>query len=117
MRSPDQPHAKVGHNASWVRTALHQCHTLETGKSFDPHSKSVVVFAIRWAPFGGATTEEVFLNFGVSRQRFLHMVSDALSPRRSDNQRNRQLKKYLLQSLNLAWGANPILPPPSRITT
>ncbi|WP_157112098.1 hypothetical protein [Nocardia beijingensis] len=59
------------HGVLWVRTLLEQYRLLETSRSIDGESRSVIVFAIHWAPFGGATTEELFVNFGVARPRFV----------------------------------------------
>ncbi|MGW1737924.1 hypothetical protein ACWCPQ_03855 [Nocardia sp. NPDC001965] len=93
--------------ASWVRASLDRCRVLETRRSLDPGTKPVLVFAIRWAPFGGATAEDLFLNFGVGRQRFLQLVRKALSARSTDDPRTRHLKKQLLLTLAWAWRAGP----------
>jgi hypothetical protein len=68
-----------------------------------PGTKPILVFAIRWAPFGGATAEELFVNFGVTRQQFLRMTGAALTTRRSDDPRTSQLKQHLMMSLSQAW--------------
>ncbi|NUP25563.1 MAG: hypothetical protein HOQ44_02540, partial [Nocardia sp.] len=94
--APGPMDGKITDAASWVRTSLDRCRFLETRRSLDPGTKPALVFAIRWAPFGGATTEELFLNFGVGRQRFLELVRKALSARTTDDPRSRHLKKQLL---------------------
>lgn len=86
-----------------VRAALERCRVLDTMRSLDPSAKPVLVFAIRWAPAGGATAEEVYLNFGVSRPRFLRLVGQALSPRIADDPRTRRSKQQLLRALARAW--------------
>lgn len=91
---------------SWVRTALQQCRMLELRNALDPVQKQVIVFAIRWAPFGGAGAEELFSTFGVTRKRFLQMIREALGRRPSDDTRAQELKKHLLLSLAWAWRAD-----------
>ncbi|MFI5718832.1 hypothetical protein [Nocardia sp. NPDC051750] len=107
MSATDQPSAAISCGTSWVRTALQQCRALEMSRAVDPKALPAIVFAIRWAPFGGAGPEELFMNFGVTRQRFLQMVRAALSPHGSDDPRTRQVKRHLLLSLSWAWRADP----------
>ncbi len=106
MPAPEQTNADAP-ATSWVRTALQQCAVLETARSLVPGTKALIVFAIRWAPFGGASAEEVFLNFGVTRNQFLRITAEALSPRRTDDPRMYQLKKHLLMTLAQAWRKDP----------
>ncbi|WP_416566575.1 hypothetical protein [Nocardia testacea] len=103
MSTPDRPHTDFSGATTWVRTALRQCAALDAAKSLLPGTKPVLVFAIRWAPFGGATAEELFVNFGVGRRQFLRMTDAALAPRRSDDPRTSQLKQHLLMLLTQAW--------------
>ncbi|MET8799041.1 hypothetical protein ABZV91_21855 [Nocardia sp. NPDC004568] len=103
MSAPDRPSTDFSVATAWVRTALRQCAALDGTKSLLPGTKPVLVFAIRWAPFGGATAEELFLNFGVTRQQFLRMTGAALATRRSDDPRISQLKQHLLMLLTQAW--------------
>ncbi|MCX0275034.1 hypothetical protein NLM24_30940 [Nocardia zapadnayensis] len=103
MPAPDRSHTDYSIATTWVRTALRQCAALDATKSLLPGTKPMLVFAIRWAPFGGATAEELFVNFGVTRQQFLRMTGAALAARRSDDPRTSQLKQHLLMLLTQAW--------------
>ncbi|MFE3002065.1 hypothetical protein ACFXG4_44735 [Nocardia sp. NPDC059246] len=107
MRSRIQSDARDGIAAWWVRTSLQQYRLLERDRSVDPNSRSVIVFAIQWAPFGGVGADELFVNFGVTRKRFLQMVGEALGPRATDNQSVRGLKRCLLEALTRAWRDGP----------
>ncbi|WP_433197907.1 Zn-ribbon domain-containing OB-fold protein [Nocardia sp. CA-107356] len=107
VRSTRRPGAQTRYDASWVRTSLRQCELLEAAKSFDAAAKSLIGFAIRWAPFGGATAGELLVTFGVTRRRFLHMVEETLHPRRADSAKVRGLKRHLQDSLTQAWQSNP----------
>lgn len=103
MHPPDLRNADPTPGTAWVRTSLNECRELETGRSLDAGSRTVIDFAIRWAPFGGATAEELFAHFGVTRPRFWQLVSTALTPRSSDDPRARHLKRRLLLALAQAW--------------
>ncbi len=63
----------------------------------------VVEFAIHRAPFGGASSGDLFIAFGVERRRFVEMVQEGLRFRRGDNQDLRWLKGKLLEALLPAW--------------
>ena len=112
MPSTDRPEPGISCGTSWVRTALQQCRALEMGRALNAEVLPLVGFAIRWAPFGGAGAEELFLKFGMTRRRFLVLVAEALRPRNSDDPRTRQLKNHLRESLTLAWRADPGAPTP-----
>ncbi|WP_157105830.1 hypothetical protein [Nocardia sienata] len=103
MPAPDRPHTDFSVATAWVRTALRQCAALDATRSLLPGTKPVLVFAIRWAPFGGPTAEELFVNFGVTRQEFIRMTGAAPAARRSDDPRTSQLKQHLLMLLTRAW--------------
>lgn len=107
VRSTRRPDAEHRYDASWVRTALRQCELLESARSLDAAAKCLVGFAIRWAPFGGATSGELLVTYGVTRQRFLQMVDEALHPRRTDGVKARGLKRHLQDSLAQAWRMAP----------
>ncbi|PBC47469.1 hypothetical protein CJ177_41610 [Rhodococcus sp. ACPA1] len=36
--------------------------------------EQLIEFAIRWAPFGGATEEEIFVHFGITTRRFIERL-------------------------------------------
>ncbi|MFF0457777.1 hypothetical protein [Nocardia africana] len=73
----------------------------------DSDAKTVIMFAIRWAPFGGAPAEELMITFGVTRWRFLHMIRQALRPRAGDRKDARTVKRHLLEVVNWSWHAYP----------
>ncbi|MFF0457816.1 hypothetical protein [Nocardia africana] len=93
--------ARLSHE--WVRTSLQQCRLLEKGECVDHDALAVIVFAIQWAPFGGADSGELLVSFGVDRRRFLQMLNAALAPRRADTWVTRGLKQHLLAALDYAW--------------
>lgn len=107
MPAIERPGPGVSCGTSWVRIALQQCRALEMGRALDAKAMPMAGFAIRWAPFGGAGAEELFLNFGVTRQRFLELVTEALSPRGCDDPHARELKGHLRRSVVRAWRADP----------
>ncbi|MGI5222924.1 hypothetical protein [Nocardia sp. CA-290969] len=114
MPSTDRPDAGFSGGTAWVRIAMQQCRALEMGRALDAEVLPLVGFAIRWAPFGGAGAEELFVKFGVTRRRFLEMVGEALRPRDSDEPRTRQLKRHLWETLALGWRADSGAPAPGR---
>ncbi|MEU1205653.1 hypothetical protein [Nocardia sp. NPDC005825] len=91
----------------WVRSSITHCDFLAATKSLDTNAKSVVEFAIRRAPSGGASAGEVLVAFGVTRWRFVQMIREALVQRPSDTRDARTLKRNLLDSLSWAWHAYP----------
>ncbi|MFD8249618.1 hypothetical protein [Nocardia sp. NPDC059691] len=93
----------IRYDASWVQSALKQCIYLETVKSVDADAKFVIEFAIRWAPFGGASAGDLLVAFGATRLRFLQLVREALDPRPDDDPHARALKRDLVGSLSWAW--------------
>ena len=40
----------------------------------DTEVEHLIEFAIRWAPFGGATEEEVLVHFGMTTRRFIERL-------------------------------------------
>ncbi len=103
VRSKHLPEVEPRYDAWWVRTSLRECELMAGAKALDAAAKAVIGFAIRWAPFGGATAGELLVTFGVTRQRFLHMVEEALNPQRTDSVKVRGLKRHLKDSLAQAW--------------
>jgi hypothetical protein len=103
VRSTRRPDVEHHCDAAWVRTSLRRCELLEGAKSLDAAAKSLISFAIRWAPFGGATAGELLVTFGVTRRQFLQMVEEALRPRRTDSVEVRGLKRHLQDSLTQTW--------------
>ncbi|WP_228538023.1 Zn-ribbon domain-containing OB-fold protein [Nocardia sp. XZ_19_231] len=103
-RRPDPEHR---YDVSWVRAALRQCDLMESAESLDSAAKSLLGFAIRWAPFGGATADELLVSFGMTHRRFLQMVDEVLRPLRTDCMQVRGLKRHLQDSLVQAWRTPP----------
>lgn len=92
-----------GRDAFWVRSALSQLEFLASGRSIEPDTRSVIEFAIRWAPYGGASAGELLVAFGVDRRRFMTLLEEGLSIRRSDNSEQRWFKQKLSDALTSAW--------------
>jgi hypothetical protein len=95
--------ANAIYSSTWVQSSLHQCELLEEAKSVSIELGQMVKFAIRWAPFGGASAGDILVAFGVSPQRFMQMLEDGLGPRHGDSQHSQSLKGSLLQALTSAW--------------
>lgn len=95
------------HDPGWVRSSMTHCDFLAANKSLDTAARSVVEFAIRRAPSGGASAGELLVAFGVTRWRFVQMIREALVQRPSDTRDARTLKRNLLDSLSWAWRAYP----------
>ncbi|RKM65313.1 hypothetical protein COO55_41015 [Rhodococcus opacus] len=91
----------------WLRRSLHACDLLASVQSISLSDRALVVFAIEWAPYGGADAEELFIRFGVQRNRFLLLLRAAMVPRASDLERLRILKTTLCNDLLRAWRASP----------
>ncbi|MFQ6398777.1 Zn-ribbon domain-containing OB-fold protein [Nocardia sp. KC 131] len=110
-RSTPRPDVEHRYDAWWVRTSLRQCELMEGARVLDTAAKSLIGFAIRWAPFGGATTGELLVTFGVTRGRFLQMLDEALHPQQTDSDNMRGLKRHLQNALAQAWqGSTTALP-------
>ncbi|MEV6360530.1 Zn-ribbon domain-containing OB-fold protein [Nocardia asteroides] len=92
---------------AWVRTSLQQCDLLARSRSVNVQALSLIKFAIRWAPFGGADSNELLVTFGVTRARFLRLISDSLSIRANDSRSTRSTKTRMLDALLSAWQADP----------
>ncbi|MBV7706520.1 hypothetical protein NOVA_27410 [Nocardia nova] len=97
------PVLRVRYDSSWVRSSLSQLNFLRSARSMDAEVERVIDFAIRWAPFGGASSEDLLVAFGVGRPRFVEMMHSGLRSRRTDSKETRWLKGRLLEALALAW--------------
>lgn len=113
VRSTHQHEVEQRYDAWWVRTSLRDCELMERAKALDAAAKALISFAIRWAPFGGATAGELLVTFGVTRRRFLHMLEEALNPRRTDSVKVRGVKRHLQDTLTQAWQLSPTALPAS----
>lgn len=88
---------------AWVRTAFAQCDFLEATKSVNVDENSLIKFAVQWAPFGGADSGELLVAFGVTREKYMRLLREALKLQRTDNPAIRTLKRRLLEALVHAW--------------
>ncbi|MFX0574402.1 hypothetical protein [Nocardia nepalensis] len=95
------------YDPAWVRSSLNQFDFLESVKSVNADARSVLEFAIRWAPFGGASAGELLVAFGVNRWRFVQLTREALRPRAGDGRDVRAVKRSLFDSLTWAWRMYP----------
>ncbi len=95
----------------WLRQSLRACDLLASVQSISPSDRALVAFGIEWAPYGGADSEELFIKFGVQRNRFLVLLQAAMAPRPSDLERLRILKTTLCNDLLRAWNESPPRPP------
>ncbi len=91
----------------WVRSCLHQCDFLATSSSLDADARTLIRFAIEWAPFGGASGEELLVRFGITRWRFVQAIRENLRPRVSDTSTARTFKRNLLDALSWGWQIYP----------
>lgn len=90
-------------DAAWVRSSLRRCDLMARAGLLSTAEKTLVAFAVRWAPFGGSSGEELLVAFGTDRRRFLHLVAEALHPRRTDTRAVREHRRLLHQTLTRAW--------------
>lgn len=101
--TPPRPAPDLG----WVRRSLGWCDLLRRERSLTGTEQALVVYAIEWAPYGGADAESVFVKFGVHRSKFLHMVQAAMMPRSTEPRRFTAVKAGLCQELLHAWQPSP----------
>lgn len=95
--------ANRDYDSFWVRSALSQWEFLAAGRAIGADTKATIEFAIRWAPFGGASSEDLLVTFGVDRRRFLELVTEGLQSGRTDNSEERWLERRLADALLSAW--------------
>ncbi len=86
-----------------IRLWLRQCEFLDRTGAVGPHAKWVIAFAIKWAPFGGASAAELLETFGVTPARYLQLLREALDPRGTADRRLQALKCELGEELLGAW--------------
>ena len=53
--------------AAWIEANRKRSHP-------DTESERLIEFAVRWAPFGGATEEEILVHFGMTPRRFIERL-------------------------------------------
>lgn len=47
-------------------------------RNLDREDRAVLLFALRWLPFGGAPQDEVFVEFGMTACQFTERVADLI---------------------------------------
>ncbi len=66
----------------------------------DTEAEHVIEFARRWAPYGGASEEEIFVHFGMSRYRFVERLWQVIAESRfAENEIFRLTSAYSHRSL------------------
>jgi hypothetical protein len=48
----------------------------------DRDDHDLLTFAIRWLPYGGGPDDEILINFGSTRQRYLHRLRETVERQR-----------------------------------
>ena len=86
-----------------IRLWLRQCESLHRAGALGPDAVWVVRFAIRWAPFGGASAGDLLETFGVTPSRFLQLLREALDPSGTTDSGTRTMKSRLGDALLCAW--------------
>jgi Protein of unknown function (DUF3263) len=46
--------------------------------AIDPDDRHLLVFAIRWMPYGGGPADEIFIQFGMTPQRFYERLQEVI---------------------------------------
>ncbi|MFD1812542.1 hypothetical protein [Rhodococcus gannanensis] len=101
--APTPVRGKNRFDAIWVRKSLGVLRFLESVHALPPPNRALVTFAVMWAPFGGSPREDLLVTFGVSRSRFLALLSAALTPDGREERRVQDLKSALRDDLALEW--------------
>ncbi|WP_128640550.1 hypothetical protein [Rhodococcus opacus] len=61
------------------------------GKHPDNEAQRLIEFAGRWAPYGGATGEEILVNFGMTSLRFVERLWQVIPESTCDQEEIRSL--------------------------
>ncbi|ANS32280.1 hypothetical protein R1CP_38925 (plasmid) [Rhodococcus opacus] len=64
MNSPQWPQRR---RAGWIEANRKRTHP-------DSEAERLIWFASMWAPYGGASEEEILMQFGMTRRRFLERL-------------------------------------------
>lgn len=99
----DTPMSGTTCSTERIRLWLKQCEFLDRTGAVGPHAKWVITFAIKWAPFGGASAAELLETFGVTPARYLQLLRESLDPRGTADRRLQALKCELGEGLLGAW--------------
>jgi hypothetical protein len=88
-----QRHAEIAQGAAWLATVQHLPLQAETIRRLDSFERSMLEFAISWAPYGGVPEGETLTEFGLSAVQFTirckEIIADGLHAMMVD--RDRQL--------------------------
>lgn len=87
----------------WVRRALGICRYLEAVHALPPRNRSIVAFAVMWAPYGGSSSTELLVTFGMARSKFLSALVGTLAPNPSEKKQVQELKTSLRDDLIECW--------------
>nr|WP_083849837.1 hypothetical protein [Rhodococcus sp. JVH1] len=67
MNSREYQQSRHRRRSSWIEANRKRKHP-------DNEVERLIEFAIRWAPFGGATDEEILVHFGMTTRRFIERL-------------------------------------------
>jgi hypothetical protein len=87
------------------------CAFLAKLHSLSRDDREIIEFALSWAPYGGATSADLLVAFGVHRDKFVELLRAALRPKSTDLDKLQDLKRNLDVSLQRAWNIDPAQTP------
>ncbi|GAF44283.1 hypothetical protein [Rhodococcus wratislaviensis] len=67
MNSREYRQWRQRRRAAWIEVNRQRIHS-------DTDAECLIEFASRWAPFGGATEEEILVQFGMTMRRFIERL-------------------------------------------
>ncbi|AII03350.1 hypothetical protein C8E05_7179 [Rhodococcus wratislaviensis] len=67
MNSREYRRWRQRRRAAWIQANRTRNHP-------DPEAEHLIEFAMMWAPFGGATEEEILVRFGMTARRFIERL-------------------------------------------
>ncbi|WP_068273969.1 hypothetical protein [Aldersonia kunmingensis] len=72
-------------------------------RAIDADARSVIEFAIRWAPVGGSSTGDLLMTFGVGRRRLMTLLQEGVRYRPGGNAIARLLERSFWDALTSRW--------------
>lgn len=90
---------------------------MDDRSSWHRERQEMIVFAVRWAPFGGGSAEDIWMRFGMSERVYflrLRVVLRGAVPPGLDEMMWTRLRKVCNQ--RLAGPDDPGVPPPRQVT-
>lgn len=78
---------QAGHSGHDPRTVTsNRSRNLPSGHlaRMDPYDQELLSFARRWEPFGGPSNADIFIEFGMTPERFSHRLDELLRHRRRE---------------------------------